>query len=402
MRGFEQWLGALVVCLSTAGANAQRPLEKAIVRVRDTAGVAIGGAQVSIVQGLNASRASGVSDDRGIAALSVSALAADADAELVVRKIGYTRADRFFRATRDSMLFDVVLRRSTQELAPVVVTATENIKRRAYHIGADDIANSTATLIDATDILAKLRPDMICGRSCRPMASTIAKVQAPVRRCPTLAFQQPPRVVCPPDDTPPSLATNIWINGRRLRLVAPNEMALARQHGLLAGLSPGAMTVLSEIKPEHIDEMTYVDSMDNSMGAFKGAGDGLFIVLKPGVAYEPGKPSYVVAEDTTRTATAVAGSSSLPAYRYRLLGVFDDETGDPIEGADVADVNTGTRARTTATGTVSLVFLPEGGTPVRITKPGYEDLTIGVEISEDQREPLTLLMKRAAGKPPAR
>ena len=51
-------------------------------------------------------------------------------------------------------------------------------------------------------------------------------------------------------------------------------------------------------------------------------------------------------------------------------------------------------SKTTATGTVSLVFLPEGRSPVRITKDGYEDLSIAVEISAETTTPLTLTMAR--------
>lgn len=153
---------------------------------------------------------------------------------------------------------------------------------------------------------------------------------------------------------------------------------------------PGTMTVLSEIKPEHIEEITYLDSTDNTVGTI-GSNDALFIVLKRGVAYQPGKPSYVVA-DAAPTPSPTA--ASLPAYRYRLLGVFDRDTGEPIEGAEVTDMASGTHAATSETGTVSLIFLPEGGSPVRITKPGYDELTIAVDISASSNVPITLLMSK--------
>src|SRR5206468_3403657 len=217
--------------------------------------------------------------------------------------------------------------------------------------------------------------------------------------CPGLVFQQPPRKRCPMDDTPPSLSTNVWVNGRRIRLIAPNDMAVARQTGVLAGLSPGTMTVLSEIKPEHISEITYVDELDSSIGKI-GSEGGLFVVLKEGVVYEPGKESYVMPESATpKPAPMTTEQPVIPAYRLRLLGLFDQSTGDPIEGAWVTDMTTGTKARTTATGTVSLVFLPEGTTPVRVTKDGFEDLTLGVEISGEVLTPLTLIMTRRPTKP---
>ena len=341
------------------------------------------GAQVAVMHGLSEARAVGTTDDRGRTVLTLSGLPTDVDYGLVVRKIGFVRSDRFFRASRDSVVFDIVLQPVVRELETVVVTAEQDLRRKSYHIDADEIENSTAVLIDATDILAKIKPYMICGRNCSPMAST--QVKSTDRECPTLAFA-PPRLRCPEDTKPASIETNVWVNGRRIRLMPPDAMAVARQHGTLAGLSPGSMTVLSEIKPEHIAEMTYVDDTDNSVGLI-GSNGGLFIVLKPNVVYEPGRDSFVMETPPETTKPA-----AIPAYRLRVLGVFDGETGEPIEGAFVTDVTTGTHAATTVTGTVSLAFLPEGGTPLRISKTGYDDLSIGVEITPEKTNPITLVM----------
>ena len=372
-------------------AAAQTHSTRVEILVRDSAGAPVAGAEASVVQGLNLSRAGGMTDDRGRVSLSIADVAsAHDDYQLVVRKIGFARTERFFRFQRDTMSFEIQLRRVPQELTPVVVTAEEDLKRKSYHIHAEAIAASDRVLIDATDILAKLRPDMICGRSCNPMAGVAARTRIPVRACPGLAFSQPTR--CPVNDTPVSPNTNVWVNGKRLRMVIPDEMAMARQTGLLSGLMPGTMTVLSEIKPEHIAEMTYVDELDASIGKI-GSEGGLFIVLKDGVVYEPGKESYIP-DVPVKPAPAAPAPSTMPPYRFRLLGVYDAQTGDPIEGAFVTDLTTGTKARTTSTGTVSLAFLPEGTTPVRISKEGYEDLSIGVEISSGTTTPLTLILAR--------
>jgi hypothetical protein len=372
-------------------AAAQTHSTRVEILVRDSAGAPVAGAEASVVQGLNLSRAGGTTDDRGRVSLSIADVASTHDDyQLVVRKIGFARTERFFRFQRDTMSFEIQLRRVPQELTPVVVTAEEDLKRKSYHIDAEAIANSDRLLIDATDILAKLRPDMICGRSCNPMAGVAARTRNPVRACPGLAFSQPTR--CPVNDAPVSPNTNVWVNGKRLRMVIPDEMAMARQTGVLSGLMPGTMTVLSEIKPEHISEMTYVDELDASIGKI-GSEGGLFIVLKDGVVYEPGKESYIP-DVPVKPAPAAPAGSTMPPYRFRLLGVYDAQTGDPIEGAFVTDLTTGTKARTTSTGTVSLAFLPEGTTPVRISKEGYEDLSIGVEISAEAVTPLTLIMSK--------
>src|SRR5439155_18142721 len=71
-------------------------------------------------------------------------------------------------------------------------------------------------------------------------------------------------------------------------------------------------------------------------------------------------------------ASAQEPTSTVPAYRHRLLGVYDVATGEPIEGAEVTDLKSGTKALTTKTGTVSLVFLPDGGSQIRVRKLGYK------------------------------
>ena len=91
----------------------------------------------------------------------------------------------------------------------------------------------------------------------------------------------------------------VWVNGKRIRLPPrPSDLALARRR---VGVSPrarytiSALSVLSEIAPEHIEEMTYHDCFDSTIAAV-GSTNALFIVLKPGVEYDPGVGSFVVAD----------------------------------------------------------------------------------------------------------
>jgi hypothetical protein len=93
---------------------------------------------------------------------------------------------------------------------------------------------------------------------------------------------------------------------------------------------------------------------------------------------------------------ASAAAAQTPAYRNRVLGVYDLQTGEPIEGAEVVDAMAKVTALTTKTGTVTLSFLPEGGTLVRIRKVGYEPATLVVAISPADTVPLTVLLNPTA------
>ena len=90
---------------------------------------------------------------------------------------------------------------------------------------------------------------------------------------------------------------------------------------------------------------------------------------------------------------AIGGAQpTAAAYRHRALGVYDRATGDPIEGAGVIEIATGTVAQTTATGTVDLVFLPDGGAMIRIRKLGYHPVEQFVRISPTDTAPITVLL----------
>lgn len=91
-----------------------------------------------------------------------------------------------------------------------------------------------------------------------------------------------------------------------------------------------------------------------------------------------------------------APAARIPAYRGRIIGVYDEATGDPIDSVRVLDVLNGNSSLTTRTGTVSLFFLPDGGSLVRLQKIGYEPQTLTVAISPADTVPLTLTLRRLA------
>ena len=134
------------------------------VRVVDTAGAAVSGADVSVLHGLQEVLSHGTTDNAGRAALSLSPV--DGDVQVSVRKIGYLVGSQFVARSKVAVTsVEIILHRAAQSLAPVAVTASQDFKRKSYFIDADDIANSPRAIIDGMDIVTKLRPDIMAGRS---------------------------------------------------------------------------------------------------------------------------------------------------------------------------------------------------------------------------------------------
>ncbi len=77
----------------------------------------------------------------------------------------------------------------------------------------------------------------------------------------------------------------------------------------------------------------------------------------------------------------------------RLLGVFDDATSQPVAGAEVIDVATGTKAITSETGTVTLAFLELGTTVVKVRKVGYAERMFPVVVTADDTTSFTIILK---------
>jgi hypothetical protein len=66
---------------------------------------------------------------------------------------------------------------------------------------------------------------------------------------------------------------------------------------------------------------------------------------------------------------------------------------------EVVDVQTGLGAATSETGTLSLFFVPDGGTVVRVRKVGYKSLLLPVKISAADTTPITLALEQVTTLP---
>ncbi len=376
---------ALFAVVATPLASVGAQQRDALVRVRvvDSAGAPIANAEVSALRGLTTVVAGGPADSLGRRSFTVPH---GGDYEVVARRIGYQRGNQFFSAVHDSIGLKIALRTAPTSLPAVSVTVQEDVKRKAYHLDADDIANSSRPIIDGLDLLTKLRPDIIYSR------------------IPDINHSRFPE--CAPK--------YMWVNGRRIVFPPLTNPALAdrmRQQRIASratphlgptGLAVTSLTiqsVLTSIHPEHIEELTFADCNDQTVDKVYG-NNAIFVTLKPGIGFEPGVGSYVLqdvalAPNDRAAVNDASMATSSSSYRNRLLGVYDVETGEPIGGVQVADSTSGTFATTTTTGTVSLLFLPEGMSTLWIRKPGYSDLRWRVVISPKDSVPITLTLTKS-------
>ena len=96
---------AAIACAagSARAVAAQEPTTVPVnVVVRDSSGRVVPGADVAVVIGLNDRIASTTSDDHGRASFTIPAAK---DYQFVVRKIGFTRSERFLRVASDSTVW---------------------------------------------------------------------------------------------------------------------------------------------------------------------------------------------------------------------------------------------------------------------------------------------------------
>jgi len=76
----------------------------------------------------------------------------------------------------------------------------------------------------------------------------------------------------------------------------------------------------------------------------------------------------------------------------RLLGVFDDATGQPLAGALIIDLASGSRTSTSSTGTATLAWLEPGTSLLQVRKLGYASKMFPVNSSPMDTSSVTVLL----------
>ena len=262
-------LATVAAAFAPAASRAQSARAVVQVTARDSTGGPIAGAELTLLRGVRDVVARAKTDSAGRGTMFADDLRDSTDLQVVMRKIGYPRGDRLFMAApHDTARVTIVVAHLVNALAPVKVNAAADLRFKSYHLDADDIANSDLWFTDAWDVVKRMRPDILRSRG----------------GCAT-GVQE------------------VWVNGKRIVLpLPPTGMARARAR---VGAPPGArfgyipVSVLSDIAPEHIEEMTYHDCFDHSMAAV-GSVNALFVTLKPGVAFQQDVGSFVVDSEYTK------------------------------------------------------------------------------------------------------
>jgi hypothetical protein len=263
----------IAACALASRAVAQStPSRPLAIRVRDESGLRVPDVDVTLLDSASRTIRYAVTDSIGQIVLIAPTRRA---LRLRVQRIGYRLLERRIEVADgvDTAVVSLVLERAAQSLDTVRVTAEQSLRNRVYHIDSTAIAASTRTLFDAWDVITKLRPDIAYGRG-----------------------------AC-------GGVEDIWINGEWIppELVSPNEVAIERlrtsapssatphlnaHRGAPRG-RPMIVSLLSLIKPEDIAEMTYHDPCSRPMQQMH-TDAALFIVLKPGIGFDPGRGTFKV------------------------------------------------------------------------------------------------------------
>lgn len=91
-------------------------------------------------------------------------------------------------------------------------------------------------------------------------------------------------------------------------------------------------------------------------------------------------------------AHAQAVATAVPRPLGRLLGVFDDVTGQPVVDAEILNLATQAKSRTSASGAISLALLPPGVSILQIRKIGYASRLQAVTVSPTDTVSITVAL----------
>ena len=268
-----------------------------------------------------------------------------ADLELAVQKVGYVSTRRRVVPVRGSTVDVSVL---VTPIATILDSVHINAHRTAEYvvpvIDADEIARSGRNLTGIFSLIEKLRP----------RATMAATPRRAVRPC--LESQ-----------------TRYYINEQ--------------------WVNPAQYDGLSDFPADRIAYVQFVDCFDRSLEDNDHPGARhVYITLKPNAHYSPGG-GVQLDSSAVRDAGKMADSGrAVRVPRGKLLGVYDEVSGDPIDGVEVKDIGTGMSVHTTVTGTAALFFARTDATMLGLSKLGYRPMTMMIGDPWSDSIPITVTL----------
>jgi len=91
--------------------------------------------------------------------------------------------------------------------------------------------------------------------------------------------------------------------------------------------------------------------------------------------------------------------ASVERFPIRVIGVFDESSGQPIPSVEISETATGTSVMTSTTGSANLGFIVPKGGEIRLRKIGFEEQTMTISMTPADTLPITIVMKRVAELP---
>ena len=91
--------------------------------------------------------------------------------------------------------------------------------------------------------------------------------------------------------------------------------------------------------------------------------------------------------------------ASVPRAPLRIIGVYDEASGQPIPAVEISESATGTSVMTSTTGAANLGFIVPKGGEIRLRKIGFEEQTMTISMAPADTLPITVVMKRVAELP---
>ena len=157
-------------------------------------------------------------------------------------------------------------------------------------------------------------------------------------------------------------------------------------------VNPDQYGALSRIPSDQVLYVQFVPCYDRSIDDDHPGAAHIYVTLKPGAHYNVAGGLDLDSMETRDAGKMADSGKALRVLRGKLVGVYDDVSGDPIEGATITDVASGMRVQTTNTGTASLFFARTDVTMLGFTKTGYRPMTMVIGDPWADTIPLTVTM----------